>query len=282
MSINSVQSNPEDPWLGRIEKPPPWAATFVADLSIHDKWLGQCLRKKMSFEEIVDTLYLSIGKHREMILDYREAVAGARYYGERFVRSGKIHKRLAGYLLKMSSLDSLYRTSRANFLPPDADQYFSESIPQQEMDDLLSLYKSIPRNLFIGDSIFLNPDLSLLNRDIRPAPRKLVGGGVKADADAIVDDLLVEVKTSKEKITPSLPLQDFCQLIGYFALTHLGHRHEIKRLGIYYARFGYLFEFPIPRMLPNRGGRAAFIEWFRKHVKIDKRRVPKYRAPKPD
>lgn len=282
MSINFGHSNPEDPWLSKILNLHPQAATVVAGLRIYDKWLSQCLCEKMSFEEIVDTLYLSIGKHREMILDYREAVAGARYYGERFVRSGKMHKRLAGYLLKMSSLDSLYRTSRANFLPPDADQYFSESIPQQEMDDLLSLYKSIPRDLFIGDSIFLNPDLSLLNREIRPAPRKLVGGGVKADADAIVDDLLVEIKTSKEKMTPSLPLEDFCQLMGYFALTSLGRRHEIKRLGIYYARFGYLFEFPIPRALPKKGGRVAFIEWFRKYVKIDKRRVPKYRVPKLD
>jgi len=254
----------------------------VAGLRIHDKWLGQCLRKKMTIEEIVETLYLSLGDHREKILEYREAVAGARYYGERFVRSGKIHKRLPGVLLKISNLDTLYRKFRANFLPPNSDLYFTEPIPQQEVDDLLELYKAIPRDLFVGDRVFLNPELSLLNRDIKPAPRNLVGGGVKADADVIIDDLLLEVKTSKTKITPYLPLQDFCQLMGYFALTSLRGKHQIKRLGIYYARFGHLFEFPIPRALPNKGGRAAFIEWFRKYAKIDKRRVPEYRAPKLD
>ncbi|MYA36618.1 MAG: hypothetical protein F4030_01680 [Gammaproteobacteria bacterium] len=281
-SINSMTSNPGNPWLSKIPNPHPQATMPVAGLRIHDKWLGQCLREKMSFEEIVEALFLALGDHRKTILEYREAITGARFYGERFVRSGKIHKHLPGVLLKISNLDTLHRISRTNFLPPNPAPYFTEPIPQREVDDLLELYKAIPRDLFVGDRVFLNPELSLLNRDIKPAPSKLVGGGVKADADAIIDDLLLEVKTSKTKITQHLPLQDFCQLMGYFALTSLWGNHQIKRLGIYYARFGYLFEFPIPRALPNKGGRSAFIEWFRKYVKIDKRRVPKYRVPKLD
>ena len=139
----------------------------------------------------------------------------------------------------------------------------------------------IPEDLFRGERIWLNPDLSILNRDIRPAPRRFVGGGVKADADLIVDDLLIDIKTSRERMTPMLPLQDFCQLMGYFALTELAGMHRVRRLGIYYARYGYQFEFPIPRARSGSGGRPACLEWFRKQMKIDKRRVPKFKSPPP-
>ena len=184
--------------------------------------------------------------------------------------------RLAHLLLKISNLNVLHRTMRANFLPPAADAIFVEPIPQREIDDLLALYRAIPDDLFRGESVWLNPDLSILNEDIRPELRKLVAGGVKADADLIVDDLLIDIKTSRDRMTRLLPLQDFCQLMGYFALTSLEGRHRIGRLGIYYARYGYLFEFPIPRARAGSGGRSAFLEWFRKQMAIDKRRVSKH------
>ena len=160
---------------------------------------------------------------------------------------------------------------RANFLPPGADSIFVDPIPQSEIDDLLALYRAIPDELFRGESVWLNPDLSVLNRDIRPEPRKLVAGGVKADADLIVDDLLIDIKTSRERMTPLLPLQDFCQLMGYFALTSLEGTHRIRRLGIYHARYGYLFEFPVPRARAGPGGRSAFLEWFR-NILLSRRR----------
>ena len=251
----------------------------LEQLYITDKWLAAQLRGDLSFNEIVDALYDSLGRYRRTIFEYREAIAGARYLGERFVRTGEVPARLPGFLLKVSNLDPIHRTGRADFLPPDAGAEFVEPIPQREIDDLLALYAAIPEDLFRGESVWLNPDLSLLNRDIRPAPRKRMAGGVKADADVIVDDLIVDVKTSSKRITPTLPLQDFCQLMGYFALTALEGGHRIRRLGVYYARFGYLFEFPVPRAVPKSGGRPMFLEWFRKQFGIDNRRIPNFKTP---
>ena len=251
----------------------------VHGLYIPDKWLAARLREDLSFQGIVDALFESLGQHRRRISAYREAIAGARYCGERFVRTGEMTNRLPHFLLKISNLDVLHRTMRANFLPPAADAIFVERIPQREIDDLLALYEAIPGDLLRGESVWLNPDLSVLNRDIRPKPRKIVGGGVKADADLIVDDLLIDIKTSRKRMTPMLPLQDFCQLMGYFALAELEGTHRIRRLGIYYARYGYLFEFPVPRARPGTGGRAAYLEWFRKQMRIDKRRVPEFTPP---
>ncbi|MYF68524.1 MAG: hypothetical protein F4181_00425 [Proteobacteria bacterium] len=276
MSVNSGLSHPDNPWLRNMEKPGPRAAHCMGNLKVHDRWLAQCLRENMTFEEIVEALFVSLCEHRQRISVYRAAIMDARRLGERFVRTGNFSARIAELLLKVSNLDLLYRPSGANFLPPDVDRVFVEAIPKEEVLDLLTLYRAIPDDLFRGESIWLNPDLSVLNKEIRPEPRGLVAGGVKADADLIVDDLLIDIKTTGDRITPTLPLQDFCQLMSYFALTELAGTHRIRRLGVYYARYGYLLEFPVPRARPGSGVRSAFLEWFRKTMGIDKRRVPRF------
>ncbi len=58
-------------------------------------------------------------------------------------------------------------------------------------------------------------------------------------------------------MTPKLPLQEFCQTMGFYALTALAGVHPIRRLGLYYARHAYLFEFAVPRALLNPGGTAG-------------------------
>ena len=234
----------------------------------------------LSFNDLLEVIYITIGNHRSRISEYREAIAGARYYGERYVRTGDLPDELLRLLLKVSNLDMLYRTHSANFLPPTPDHMFTEDITQEEVDDLLTLYQYIPTNVFQGREVSLNPDVSILNRDCYPKPAKPWDGGIKADADVIIDELLIDVKTSTKKMTTTLPLQDFCQLIGYYALTVLADKYRIKRLGIYYARFGYLFEFPVPRTRPNTSGRFAFIEWFRQHVEIALKRIPQYKISK--
>ena len=69
-----------------------------------------------------------------------------------------------------------------------------------------------------------------------------VGG---ADADLIIDDKLIDIKTTKHL---TFKREYFRQLIGY---TILNWRENymykgISHLGIYFSRFGILFTFPIP------------------------------------
>jgi hypothetical protein len=65
-----------------------------------------------------------------------------------------------------------------------------------------------------------------------------VGG---ADADLIVGDLLLDVKTSKQG---RIQAEDLDQLLGYFLLARHERRADrqfplVQRLGLYYARFAH-------------------------------------------
>lgn len=278
MPLHSMLASKKGYRLRNSQDIEPGQGLRMSRFFLSDKWLSERLSENFSFEDIVEELFYSLGQHRQRVSEYREAVAGAYYLGERFVSTGEMSIGLAKYLLKLSNLEMLWRTMRSNFLPPDADAIFVESIPQEEIDDLLALYRIIPSGLFQDENIWLNPDFSILNRDTYPAPRKLLRGGIKAEGDLIIDDFLIDVKTTKTRMTSLLPLGDFCQLMDYFSLISLEGKHHIRRLGIYYARYGYLFEFPIPKARPGTGGRSAFLEWFRKRMGIEKRRVPNHKA----
>jgi hypothetical protein len=73
---------------------------------------------------------------------------------------------------------------------------------------------------------------------------KLVGG---ADADLIIDNTLVDIKTTKEqKITRPI----FNQLIGYYLIYLIGgiDNHEnvrIDNLGLYFSRYNTLWTIPV-------------------------------------
>jgi hypothetical protein len=74
-----------------------------------------------------------------------------------------------------------------------------------------------------------------------------IGG---ADADLIIDDKLIDIKTTKYlKFTR----QYFRQLIGYHLLNCREQEmyKGLEHLGIYYSRHGILFTFPIPNMKRN-------------------------------
>jgi hypothetical protein len=104
-----------------------------------------------------------------------------------------------------------------------------------------------------------------------------VRGGVPvrrlwADADLVLDDLLIDIKTVKEA---SFDREVFNQLIGYYAL-HLiggfrkGGRHrKIKRLGVYFARHGQLVTVDVASIV-NPKTFPAFLRWFKWRMRLVK------------
>ena len=102
-----------------------------------------------------------------------------------------------------------HRTTRANFLAPSPDPIFTNPILERNVLDLLALYAAIADDAFSGHCVYLNRNARSSNRDIDLASRRLVRGGIRVDADFIVDDLLIDVKTSKTKTTPSCPWRIF-------------------------------------------------------------------------
>jgi len=93
----------------------------------------------------------------------------------------------------------------------------------------------------------------------------LVGG---ADADLVLDDTLIEIKT-----TTYLHLQrvHFHQLLGYYVLSRIGGidgfppTRRLQALGVYYARFGQLYTFPIEGVIDERR-LSVFIKWFKRRA----------------
>jgi hypothetical protein len=79
----------------------------------------------------------------------------------------------------------------------------------------------------------------------------IIGG---ADADLLIDDLLIDVKTS---VTLSVRIEDWRQLICYAALNkHFpiggGKRPKaIRHIGIYFARYDYLVSWPLREVVDS-------------------------------
>lgn len=72
-----------------------------------------------------------------------------------------------------------------------------------------------------------------------------------ADADLVLDGLLLEVKTSKRV---SLRAGVVWQLLGYL-LADTDDRYDIETVGLYWARHGLLWTWPVPWFLARLAGR---------------------------
>ncbi len=113
----------------------------------------------------------------------------------------------------------------------------------------------------------------------RFAPRKIcllnpcfvasgeVGG---ADADLVIDNMLVDFKTTKRN---SVDTDDFLQLLGYAALARQGgfiagnkvHSIQIEEIAMYFARYGVLARWRLDTLFP-RGTFERFCEIFEREI----------------
>lgn len=139
---------------------------------------------------------------------------------------------LAAQTVRLARLDAVYRR-RA--LDPD----FDADAPRDQVTDLLRMLDIVPWvSLVNNEVLILNPTFG--------SSSKMVGG---ADGDLIAGDLLVDFKTTRKD---AIDVTDLDQLLGYFLLS----RHErktdpdfpsIRRVGLYYARRGYLWWYPVSK-----------------------------------
>ena len=172
----------------------------------------------------------------------------------KFNQTGRLSRELIRQTLRMSYIDPVLRSGRGvEYIGTDADQLDIEDIEKQ-----FSL---------IDDKLFKSQKRCLLNPKFGKG--SLVGG---ADADLIIDDKLIDVKTTKKL---ELPLNDFCQIIGYLLLHRIsgvdshGEEFTIEQLGIYYSRYGYLFLFNVKDLI-NDKSLDKFAKWFENYVRNQK------------
>ena len=134
---------------------------------------------------------------------------------------------LAAHAVRLAKLDSVLRGPG---LVPDFEEAASEDV--QDLVDLLAI---TPFNdLLHNEVVLLNPTFGEAARPI---------GG--ADADLIIGDMLVDIKTTKDD---TIQVQHLNQLLGYFLLARKERTISpafpvINRFGLYYSRYGYLYSF---------------------------------------
>lgn len=129
---------------------------------------------------------------------------------------------------------------------------------ENDVEDLKNLIKVIPKNDFKADKFCaLNPTFG--------KGSDLVGGG---DADLIIDNTLIDLKTVKDLTFERKYLN---QLIGYYILSEIGNSNvkekiKIEKLGIYFSRYGILYKFDIKEILMDVD-MPKFIKWFKKRAR---------------
>ena len=176
------------------------------------------------------------------------AVSTARKEYARFLDSGRLSENLIISVLGLAPLDIYARSG----------QFFEESlynIDSKCVDEIKNLYDILDDKMWkCSKAAILNPLLS--NWGIAP---NVTG----ADADIILDDILIDIKTSK---TEGISKQDFNQIIAYYILAELlidnkdfAYNHlvcqqnvRLKKVGIYKARYGELLTYDIGDILTEK------------------------------
>lgn len=152
--------------------------------------------------------------------------------------------------VQLAHLETAYRTGR---IYPES----FGAIDPNVLQDLEGLFRAIQPEQFVAK------DVCLLNPRFGSAS-DLVG---HADADLILDDKLIDVKTNKDL---QFDRTTFHQLLGYYCLFELGEvagapaNHRLNILGIYFARYGLLFSFPIEPIMKDK--KDSFLIWFKQRA----------------
>lgn len=168
-----------------------------------------------------------------------------------FIKTGKLSDSLFASTIVLAKLDLIYR---AGIMEPNLMDYEDEDI--LDLKNLISI---------VDDSLFKSKKFCTLNPIFGDASL-LVGG---ADADMIIDDTLIDIKTTKNL---KFERDHYNQLIGYYILSKIGHidgmKGKIKKIGIYFSRHGILQTIPISQIDENPKF-DSFVKWFEKEAKLE-------------
>lgn len=180
----------------------------------------------------------------------QQIVEQAKMVYSSYLASGAMTDEVMRSALLLAQLDPIVRSG-----------YVDENlgtIDDGDVTDLRNLVSIVNRELFKAKKLcMLNPTFGEASR--------LVGG---ADADLLIDDALIEIKTTK---TLKLDRNYLNQLIGYYILFKIGgiddvpSEPKIERLGIYYSRYGELYTFPV-RAVVDEDRLPSFTEWFKERA----------------
>ena len=164
---------------------------------------------------------------------------------KKYLSTGKLDDSLMRTSIILAQMDALYRSGNIH---PELGEANQGDV--QDLHNLISLVS--PKMFQAKNACYLNPTFGYGS--------ELVGG---ADADLIVDDTLIDVKTTKFL---SFTQEQYNQLIGYYILAKLGKINEkedvsISKIGIYFSRHGILHTISADE-IENSPGFPKFVRVF--------------------
>lgn len=198
-------------------------AAFNPGLVVERTWIAEIALAAIEKEE----RYLPKGLTFELAVN---GVFRARQLYQEFLATRIFTRRLARAALFLAALDRAYRTG-----PQTVETEYLKGPLKAETDDLLRLVRLIePKIITAKERAVLNPSFGQASR--------LVGG---ADADLLIDDMLVEIKTTRYFLITSALLN---QLIGYRILLAACEPQRssvqgppvITHAAIYFSRYARL------------------------------------------
>lgn len=163
----------------------------------------------------------------------------------RFLITSELKDSLLSAVIKLAKLDAVYR---GKYIDKNI-----EIIDPLDITDLKQLCAIIPKEIFTNKrKILLNPTF--------PKGSEVVGG---ADCDIILDDLLIDIKTTKSL---DLKKEVWAQIIGYIVLSDIAHETDKKfpkpeKFGIYFSRYGLVWEYDLKKIY-EASNYKEFRKWF--------------------
>lgn len=223
------------------------------NFSVSFPWVAESAHGKIS--EYGDAGILLVSGHRLLPSgQIRDSMARyirrARRLLTQFIAGAPVTADLARAAMNLAHCDVFYRAHKID------ERFGKPSVAQ--IDELLRLIEAVDWSQLRAERIcLLNPRFG--------EGSTFIGG---ADADLLLDDTLIDVKTTASL---RIRVEDWRQLIGYAALNEhfpIGGGSDpmpLRRIGFYFSRFGYLASWPIAELVDmNRF--AAFAAWLRAYA----------------
>ena len=176
----------------------------------------------------------------------KKIVSGARKHFVEYLETGQMSDELIESTLLLATLDPIFRAGVGHEMIGKADK--------ADIRDLKAILSVVDERIFTSTKLCLvNPTFG--------AASVLVGG---ADADLVIDDTLIDIKTTKNLVLDRKMLD---QVLGYYVLHCIGSvgglkpKIPINKLAIYFSRYGYLHVIQVSELV-NMSTFPDFVQWF--------------------
>lgn len=183
----------------------------------------------------------------ELQEEARKMVVTARERRDQYISTGQVTDNLLRSVINLARLDPIFRAGRGH-------NYIGSEIESGDIEDLRQLLALVPRDQFTAEErCLLNPTFGTGSMLVRGA-----------DADLMIDDAIIDVKTTKKW---SVRRRMFNQLLGYYTLLqidkieHVDPKPKMQRLCIYFSRHGVVHSYQIQDLI-GKGDFEEFKEKF--------------------